>query len=77
MNVQSTLSINIIFYCAGVATPDPGEAPPLAEFNMISPVAYILPVWLLLSVAPCMNQEVSPQSARRFRKELYMQMLII
>ncbi len=22
-------------YCAGVATPDPGEAPPMAEFNMI------------------------------------------
>ena len=25
---------------AGVATPDPGEAPPLAGFNMKSPVAY-------------------------------------
>ncbi|MCJ7615315.1 MAG: hypothetical protein MUO43_02125 [Desulfobacterales bacterium] len=25
---------------AGVATPDPGEAPPLAEFNMKSQVAY-------------------------------------
>ncbi len=34
-----TLSINIIFYGAGVATPDPGEAPPLAGFNMKSPVA--------------------------------------
>ena len=27
-------------YCAGVATPDPGEAPPMAEFSMKSPVAY-------------------------------------
>ena len=27
-------------YDAGVATPDPGEAPPLAGFNMKSPVAY-------------------------------------
>jgi hypothetical protein len=27
-------------YSAGVATPDPGEAPPLAGFNMKSPVAY-------------------------------------
>ncbi len=25
-------------YCAGVATPDPGEAPPMAEFNIISTV---------------------------------------
>jgi hypothetical protein len=28
-----------ILYGAGVATPDPGEAPPLAGFNMKSPAA--------------------------------------
>ncbi len=27
-------------YCAGVATSDPGEAPPLAGLNMKSQVAY-------------------------------------
>jgi hypothetical protein len=27
-------------YCAGDSTPDPGEAPPMAEFSMKSPVAY-------------------------------------
>ena len=30
----------MIYNGAGVATPDPGEAPPLAGFNMKSPVAY-------------------------------------
>jgi hypothetical protein len=33
ISVLLTLSVNIIFYGAGVATPDPGEAPPLAGFN--------------------------------------------
>ena len=64
MSVLLTLSINIIFYCAGVATPDPAEAPPLAEFNMKSPVVYIAPVRLFLSAALCKNHEASPQSAQ-------------
>ncbi len=64
MSVLLKLSINIIFYCAGVATPDPGEAPPLAGFNMISSVAFIALVRLFLSAAPCRNQEASPQSVQ-------------
>jgi hypothetical protein len=40
ISLRLTLSVNIIFYGAGVATPDPGEAPPLAELNMRSMVAY-------------------------------------
>ncbi len=64
MSVLLSLSINIIFYCAGVATPDPGEAPPLAGFNMKSPVAYIALVRLFLPAAPCKNQEASPQRAQ-------------
>jgi hypothetical protein len=31
-------------YGAGVATPDPGEAPPLAEFNMRSTVKEYTPI---------------------------------
>jgi len=46
MNLLLTHSVNTIFNCAGVATPDPGEAPPLAGFNMKSQVAYIAHVRL-------------------------------
>ncbi len=64
MSVLLTLSINIIFYGAGFATPDPGEAPPQAEFNMKSPVVYIAHVRMFSHAAPCKHQEASPQSAK-------------
>ncbi len=69
MSVRLTHSINIIYNDAGVATPDPGEAPPLAGFNMKSQVAYIAHVRLFLPAVPCKNQEASPQSAQSPQRE--------
>ncbi len=65
-----TLSINIIFYCAGVATSDPGEAPPLAGFNMKSSVAYIALVRLffLLRHAGKGNTAKRAESAKSWRR---------
>jgi len=41
MNVLLTLSVNISFIALGLRPQTPAEAPPLAGFNKISPVAYI------------------------------------
>jgi len=40
MSVLLTLSVNISFIALGLRPQTPTDAPQLAEFNMISPVAY-------------------------------------
>ena len=69
MSVRLTHSVNIIYDGAGVATPDPGEAPPLAGFNMKSSVAYIALFRLFLSTTLCKNHEASPQSAQSSQRD--------
>ena len=54
-------SANIFYNGAGVATPDPSEAPPLAGFNMKSSVAYITPVMLFSPAVPWKNHGASPK----------------